>query len=112
MKHSLRSHEAKRTRSPPCAEGTLHRTSPGEALLHELRSNSLHAPQVRFIEKSTLSRAFFCDYATKSHKGYFEEKIEVCRDISAISVSHRLAQPNSTIRAFKPYEIAQSFLLD
>ena len=42
--------EAKRTRTPPCAEGTLHKVKP---------CFIFHAQNVRFIEKSTLMRAFF-----------------------------------------------------
>ncbi len=43
MKHSLRSHEAKRTVSFPYAAGMLHR--PKVCFI-------FHAPKVRFIEKS------------------------------------------------------------
>ena len=94
------SYEAKRTRSPPCAEGTLHR----ESLCF-----IFHASKVCFIEKSTLSRAFSVIMLRNSTRGIWR-KIEVCRAISAIYAFPCLAQPNSTIRAFKPYEIAQLFL--
>ena len=43
-------HEAKRTLPSPCAEGTLHRTK---------SCFIFHAPQVRFIEKSTCFRKCF-----------------------------------------------------
>ena len=55
MMRSRCSHEAKRTLPSPCAEGTLH----SRRLLHELLRNSLHAPKVRFIEKSTCFRKCF-----------------------------------------------------
>ena len=51
MMRLLCKHEAKRTLTSPCAEGTLHRAKP---------CFILHAPKVRFIEKSTCrSKCFF-----------------------------------------------------
>ena len=50
MMRLLRKHEAKRTTASTCAEGTLHRAKP---------CIIFHAPQVRFIEKSTCFRKCF-----------------------------------------------------
>ena len=51
MKRRRCRHEAKRAVASPCAEGTLHRAKP---------CFIFHAPQARFIEKSTcLGKCFF-----------------------------------------------------
>ena len=50
MMRLLRKHEAKRTTASSCATGTLHRAKP---------CFIFHAPQVRFIEKSTAKAVLF-----------------------------------------------------